>query len=322
MSNDYFNLTSVVTRLTKARAAAVNTLAAAITAAFDKLPASALIASDRVTYAAATGTGNAIQLSLPLVTAYTEGMSVRFKVAATNSGATTLQINALGARAIRRAGDTNLNAGDLLAGSMHEVAFNGTTFELLTAVQSDVNEAALAANAASASALVASNAASDASTSAAAAATSASNAAGAVAAAIGNTVQAFSAILQGIAGQVYNNDQAPIRISGAWSKFTVTAFGRSVVAAADSPAALAVLGALPLLRSSAGVGQILPLDAGNGASLSLPGSAPQRYAFWVVPQTVSGGALGTSSVGVANGGTLVSAGGAGVILRGFCIRVE
>lgn len=242
MSNDYFNLNTVVTRLTAARAAAINAFASAVTAAFDKLPASALLASDRVTYAPATGSANALQLSLPLVAAYTDGMSIRFKPSATNTGPTTLQVNALGARAIRRSTGDDLNPGDLVAGTIHEVAYNGANFELLTAVQSDVAEANAAANLAAARALQATNAASDAAASATAAATSAAGAAGAVGAAIGVTVQGYDADLQGIASTPFFDNEAPIRRGGIWTKFTVSNFANTLLAALDAPAMRAVLG--------------------------------------------------------------------------------
>ncbi len=268
MSNDYFNLTNVVTRLTAAQASAINGLAAAIKAAFDKLPAAALISSDRVTFAPATGTANAVQISLPLIAAYTEGMSIRFKVAVTNTGPTTIQINALGARAIRRATGANLAAGDLLAGSIHEVAFNGSFFELLTAVQADVADANQSATQAAASALVATNAASDASAAAASASSSAGSAASAAAsaitAAIGNTVQAFSAVLQGIAGQTYANNEAPYRGASAWQKFTITAFGRSLVDDGDAATARSTLGLGALAtRNTVSAVQIDPVAVGT-----------------------------------------------------------
>jgi hypothetical protein len=85
--------------------------------------------------------------------------------------------------------------------------------------------------------------------------------------------------------------------------------------------ARAALAAMPLVISGAGAGQILALDAANGASLSLPGSGSQTYAYWYIPQTISGGSLGTSQVGVAAGATLLNSGTAGIILRGFCIRL-
>lgn len=100
-----------------------------------------------------------------------------------------------------------------------------------------------------------------------------------------------------------------------------TATGSSVLTAADAAAGLAALLGQARFQTAAGLGQVQTLDAANGASLSLPGNAAQTYFFWFIPQTVAGGALSTSNVGVSPGGTLLNSGSAGVILRGFCIRV-
>jgi hypothetical protein len=109
--------------------------------------------------------------------------------------------------------------------------------------------------------------------------------------------------------------------NGATTFTGATAFNGD--ASFDDPAQFrTALGAMPVIRASAGVGQILTLDAANGASLRLPGTSGQTYAFWFISQTVSGGALSTSNVGVEPGNTLLNAGSAGVILRGFCIRLS
>lgn len=261
--NDYFNLTTVVTRLTAAKASAINAMAAAITAAFDKIPAQTALATDRVTYAADTGTANAKQMSLPLVTSYLEGLTVRFKVAVTNTGPATLQVNTLGARAIRRPGGTDINPGDLTAGSIHEVSFNGTEFELLTAVLSDVQEAEEAAGSAAASAIAAAASASNAAVSAGAAAGSAAAAASAVTSAIGSTVQAQNDNLQGLSDLDFSSNQVPIKQSGGWEKFTITNWARTLLLSFDVAAARTVLG-----LGSVATDSIVPVSKGGTGGTS------------------------------------------------------
>lgn len=221
MSNEYFNLSTVVTRLTTAKAAAINSLAASVTAAFDKLPGATALATNKVTYATDAGVANAYEASLPLVTAYSEGLKVRIKITNANTGASTLQVNALGARAIKRSTGDDLNAADLAAGTVHEMAYNGTYWELLTAVQSDVNEASASATAAAASAAAAATSETNAAASEAGAATAVSDA-------IGVTVQGYDADLDAIAGLSFGNNEAPL-YNGGWTKFTVSGFARSLL---------------------------------------------------------------------------------------------
>ncbi|MBY4946993.1 hypothetical protein K6V92_10220 [Cupriavidus respiraculi] len=63
-------------------------------------------------------------------TAYTNGLTVRFVPAATNTGAVTLNINGIGAKAITKRGATALVPGDLVAGAVYEVTYDGTQFQL------------------------------------------------------------------------------------------------------------------------------------------------------------------------------------------------
>lgn len=68
---------------------------------------------------------------LPALTAYTAGNTFTFVVPNTNTGAATLNIDALGAKAITRDGSTALVAGDLVANSEVIVIYDGTRFQLV-----------------------------------------------------------------------------------------------------------------------------------------------------------------------------------------------
>ena len=61
------------------------------------------------------------------------GFSLRFKAGGTNSGAATLDVDSLGAVAIKRQNGDALSAGDIVSGGIYDVAFDGTNYKLLGA---------------------------------------------------------------------------------------------------------------------------------------------------------------------------------------------
>jgi hypothetical protein len=68
---------------------------------------------------------------VPPLLAYVTGAMFSFIVANTNSGAVTLNIDGLGAKTVMRNGTDALQAGDLTAGSMALVIYDGTEFQLI-----------------------------------------------------------------------------------------------------------------------------------------------------------------------------------------------
>jgi hypothetical protein len=62
---------------------------------------------------------------------YTTGLRFFFNPANTNTGATTININSLGAKNITKFGATALIAGDLVAGAEAEIYYDGTQFQLI-----------------------------------------------------------------------------------------------------------------------------------------------------------------------------------------------
>jgi hypothetical protein len=84
-----------------------------------------------VAYAAsAAGTDTyAVTLS-PVPAAYTTGMVVRFKADVANTGAATLNVNALGAKSILHIDTSALVDGDIAASSIVTVVYDGTQFLL------------------------------------------------------------------------------------------------------------------------------------------------------------------------------------------------
>lgn len=80
----------------------------------------------------AGGTANALTISLtPAITAYAAGQSFRFIADATNTGAVTLSVNGLSAASVAKGdGLTALAAGDIPAGHLVTVQYDGVRFRL------------------------------------------------------------------------------------------------------------------------------------------------------------------------------------------------
>jgi hypothetical protein len=79
----------------------------------------------------AGGTANALTLSIGgAPSAYAAGQRFAFVVASNNTGAATLAVNSLGAKSIRRPDGSTLAAGDLAAGTLVAVTYDGTNFRL------------------------------------------------------------------------------------------------------------------------------------------------------------------------------------------------
>ena len=78
-----------------------------------------------------TGTDTYAGTASPTYTAYVAGDLFNFVVPNTNTGAATLNIDTLGAKAITRTGAVALVAGDLIATQIAQVVYDGTRFQLL-----------------------------------------------------------------------------------------------------------------------------------------------------------------------------------------------
>ncbi len=82
-------------------------------------------------YGVAKGSANAYTITLqPAPASYKEGMAIAVKIHATNTGASTININGLGAKGIRKANGNNVSAGNLKAGSIYSMRYNGANFIL------------------------------------------------------------------------------------------------------------------------------------------------------------------------------------------------
>lgn len=87
-------------------------------------------------YAADAGGTDAYAITLtPPITAYTTGQVFQFKANTANTGACTLNVDGLGAIAIKKGVSSDLDTGDILANQIVQVQYDGTSmqFQSLTA---------------------------------------------------------------------------------------------------------------------------------------------------------------------------------------------
>lgn len=75
----------------------------------------------------------------PIPASYTPGMVVHFKANTANTGAATLNVNGLGVKNIKKDGGADLETGDILAGQVVAVLYDGTNFQLLSRGRSPVS---------------------------------------------------------------------------------------------------------------------------------------------------------------------------------------
>ncbi len=84
-------------------------------------------------YSADTGAANAYVVTLsPVPAGYTTGMVVNFKASAANTGASTINVNALGAKNITKLYNTALVANDILANQIVTLIYDGTEFQMIS----------------------------------------------------------------------------------------------------------------------------------------------------------------------------------------------
>lgn len=87
-------------------------------------------------YVVDTGGANAYTIApSPVITAYTTGQRFTFKAVSANTTVSTLAVNGLAVKTIKKVGGgTDLAANDILAGQVVEVEYDGTNFQMLNPV--------------------------------------------------------------------------------------------------------------------------------------------------------------------------------------------
>jgi hypothetical protein len=81
-------------------------------------------------YAADTGTANAYAVTLSPAPTIIAGSPITFKAANANTGASTLAVNGGSPTAIKKNGSTSLSAGDISAGQIVTVVYDGTVWQM------------------------------------------------------------------------------------------------------------------------------------------------------------------------------------------------
>ncbi len=101
-------------------------------------------AIDSVRYGADAGATDAYAITLdPVPAAYYAGMMVVFKANTANTGAATLNVNALGAKTIKKNHDQDLADGDIEAGQIVTVIYDGTDFQMQSQTGTTISFATL-----------------------------------------------------------------------------------------------------------------------------------------------------------------------------------
>ena len=140
MTNDYFNHDVPLARQTVARAESMNDLFAKVQSGFAKMPEDAVLKEGRVTLGTDSGSANQYEVSLPSPrTILVDGMHLAFKAAASSTGASTLNLDGLGAVAFVRPDGRSLIAGDIVSGGFVECRFDGNSNRWLMVSQTDVD---------------------------------------------------------------------------------------------------------------------------------------------------------------------------------------
>jgi hypothetical protein len=91
-------------------------------------------------YAADAGGTDAYAITVtPAITAYATGQVFTFKANTANTGAATLNVNALGAITIKKYVTTDLATGDILVNQVITVVYDGTNFQLISYASTTLN---------------------------------------------------------------------------------------------------------------------------------------------------------------------------------------
>ena len=83
-----------------------------------------------------SGTDTITAVGAPVVAAYAAGQMFYFVAAGDNTGAVTLNIDSLGAKAVTRDGSVALAAGDIKSGEVVVVVYDGTRFQVVSQLNS------------------------------------------------------------------------------------------------------------------------------------------------------------------------------------------
>lgn len=141
MANAYYSPNSIAAQ-TKARSSEINSDRTATEQGFDRLPTRASMDAGSVWFVEDTGSADAYAVAMQkTATAYTDGMSFTMRVANTNTGACTVDVDGIGAKAIKLANTADPIAGDLTAGDTVDLVYDADEdhFRITSVVRSIIN---------------------------------------------------------------------------------------------------------------------------------------------------------------------------------------
>lgn len=117
------------TAATSATSASASQTASAVSATAAAASAASIQPFDINQYAVATGTNTYTATLSPVPGSYMTGMKVSLLIPSSNTGAATINLNALGAKAVKNSGAA-LVGGEMQAGQTAEFTYDGTAFQL------------------------------------------------------------------------------------------------------------------------------------------------------------------------------------------------
>ena len=90
------------------------------------------VRNGRVIYGVDTGSANVVSIALdPPLDVYQPGLTMRVLIAVSNTGAASLNINGIGSQPIVHSDGSQLGAGDILAGQVATMIYDGAHFQLI-----------------------------------------------------------------------------------------------------------------------------------------------------------------------------------------------
>lgn len=96
-----------------------------------------VLVNNPANFATAAGTNTYTATTNPAITAYVNGQAFNIRFTNANTSSATLNLNGLGAKAIQRNGSVALKEGDILAGQVFTLFYDGTQFQIIGRVTTD-----------------------------------------------------------------------------------------------------------------------------------------------------------------------------------------
>lgn len=131
MANSYYTHTALV-EYSSIDVADINNISSGIESGFDLLPTPVQFQNGTSDLASVGGTANAIVLTRDFPTAaLINGTEAEFFATATNTGATTVNLDSKGVKALTTKALAALTGGEIVSGGWYKIKYDGTQFQLV-----------------------------------------------------------------------------------------------------------------------------------------------------------------------------------------------